>query len=518
MKKIISAISCIAFAITIFATNGYAQKTLRIAFDADPVTMDPHEQLSGGMLQFSHWVFDPLIRWTKKMDFEPRLATKWEQIDATTLRFYLRKGVKFHSGNPMTAADVKWTVERLKKSPDFKALFDPFQGVKIIDDYTIDLISHKPYGLALNMATYIFPMDRRFYTGTDANGMSKDKIDKTAPTFAKSNESGTGRYRVTEREQGVKLVMEEFSDYWDTKAGNVSRIIFTPIKQNATRVAALLAGDVDLISPVPPKDHDKIRRTSGLKLVTLNGGRIITFQMNQQRVKAFQDVRVRNAIVHAIDNRAIVKKIMKNFATPGGQQGPQGYIGYHEELIPRYNVAKAKRLMKKAGYENGFTISMMAPNNRYVNDEKIAQAVASMLAKIKIKVNLKTLPKAQYWNEFDAKAADMMMIGWHSDTEDSANFSEFLMMTPDKETGYGQYNSGNYSNAAVDQLVLASQSETDPMKRAQLLRQVEKILYDEAAFVPLHWQHLSWAAKENVMIENVANSQNFPYLGNLFFD
>jgi peptide/nickel transport system substrate-binding protein len=138
-----------------------------------------------------------------------------------------------------------------------------------------------------------------------------------------------------------------------------------------------------------------------------------------------------------------------------------------------------------------------------------------MLAKIRIKVDLTTMPKAQYWPKFDQRAADIMMIGWHSDTEDSANFSEFLVMTPDKETGYGQYNSGNYSNPTVDKLVLQTQSLTDRAARAALLKQVEQILYEDAAFVPLHWQHLAWAARKGVHIEPVVNVMNFPFLGDL---
>ena len=158
---------------------------------------------------------------------------------------------------------------------------------------------------------------------------------------------------------------------------------------------------------------------------------------------------------------------------------------------------------------------MMAPNNRYVNDDKIAEAVAGMLAKINIKVDLKTMPKAQYWPKFDERAADMMMIGWHSDTEDSSNFTEFLTMTPDEETGYGQYNSGNYSNARVDELVVANQMETDETKRSAMLQEIEQILHDEAAFVPLHWQDRAWAARKGTDIAPVVNVMNFPYLGDL---
>ena len=174
-------------------------------------------------------------------------------------------------------------------------------------------------------------------------------------------------------------------------------------------------------------------------------------------------------------------------------------------------------VMKEAGLENGFECTMIAPNNRYVNDEKIAEAVVSMLAKIKIKVNLKTMPKAQYWDEFDAQVADIQMIGWHSDTEDSGNFTEFLGMCPNKETGYGHYNSGNYCNPKIDELTIAAQSETDLKTRTQILKEIEQILYDDAAFVPFHWQNHSYAGKNKVNIKRIVNTMNFPYLGDLVY-
>ena len=250
----------------------------------------------------------------------------------------------------------------------------------------------------------------------------------------------------------------------------------------------------------------------------MSGTRIITFQLNQKRVPAFQDARIRQAIVYAVNNEGIVNKIMKEFGTAAAQQSPEGYLGYNENLKPRYDLDKAKALMAEAGYADGFDVTMMAPNNRYVNDARIAEAVAGMLAKINIRVDLTTMPKAQYWPKFDERAADIMMIGWHSDTEDSANFSEFLTMTPDKETGYGQYNSGNYSNAEVDRLVLASAKETDNAKRTEMLQRVEQILHDEAAFVPLHWQDRAWAARTGVNIAAIVNVMNFPYLGDLVIE
>jgi peptide/nickel transport system substrate-binding protein len=510
----------LVIALAVMAVPGFSSaKTLKLAMDADPVSMDPHVQLSGGMLQYSHMVFDPLIRWTRDMKFEPRLAEKWERIDPLTLRFHLRKGIKFHSGNPFTAKDVLWTLDRLKKSQDFKGLFEPFAPAVAVDDYTVDIKTLKPYGLALNMCTYIFPMDSVFYTGTDEKGLPKDAIIKTEYSFANEHESGTGRYFVASKELGQKWVFKAYADYWDKNIGNVDEIIFTPISEDATRVAALLAGDVDWIQPVPPQDYDRIDKTPGVQLITMSGTRIITFQMNQKRRAEFKDPRVRTAMVYAVNNEGIVEKIMKGRDTAAAQNSPKGYVGFVEDLKPRFNLEKAKALMKEAGYEKGFTVSMIAPNNRYVNDEKIAEAVVGMLAKINIKVELKTMPKAQYWDAYDAQTADIQMIGWHSDTEDSANFIEFLYMCPNKDTGYGQYNSGNYCNPKVDELTIASQMETDPAKRAKMLQQVERILYDEAAFIPLHWQMLSWAgAKKLKNAQEIVNVMDFPYFEDLIIE
>ena len=515
MKKLLYLFAVVFVALTLSFTVASA-KTLRVGLDADPVSLDPQVQLSGGMLQLSHWVFDPLVRWNKDHDIVGRLAKSWERLDEHTMRFHLREGVKFHSGNEFTAKDVKWSFERIITSKDFQGLFEPFETVKVVDDYTVDVITKKPYPLLLNMATYMFAMDSEFYTGTDEDGDPKDACIKFEDTFANSHESGTGPFVVDEFQQGVVLEMSRFEDYWDKDSpGNVDKITLKPIKENATRVAALLSGDVDFISPVPPTDFKRIKRDPDVQLHTVSGGRIITFQMNQERVEAFRNRKVRQAIVHAVNNEGIVEKIMKGTATVGAQQGPEGYVGYKESLTPRYDLEKAKKLMKEAGYEDGFEITMMAPNNRYVNDYKIAQATAQMLERINIDVKLKTMPKAQYWEEFDDRAGDMMMIGWHSDTEDSGNFSEFLMVCPENKKGYGIYNSGEYCNPKVDELVYAAQSETDPVKRKKMLQQVEQILYDDAAFVPFHWQNHSYAAKKNVRVDPIINALNFPYFGDV---
>jgi peptide/nickel transport system substrate-binding protein len=494
-------------------------KTLRMAYDADPASLDPHEQLSGATLQLSHLVFDPLVRFRQDLTLEPRLATSWEQIEERTTRFHLRDDVKFHSGRKMTSEDVVWTFNRLKQSPDFKALFEPFEGAKAVDDHTVDLITKGPYPLVLNLATYIFPMDREFYSGTDERGEPKGAVVKHGSSFASANMSGTGPFIVTKREQGIRLEYKRFEDYWDKDSpGNVDEIIFTPIKEPATRVAALLAGDVDFIGPVPPTDLKRVEAASCCTLVTMPSTRVLTFELNQDRVEAFKDPRVRKAMSYAINREAIAKKIMRGFATPAGQLSPPGYLGHDPELVPPHDVAKAKALVKEAGYEDGFSVTMVAPNNRYVGDARIAETVAAMLAKINIKVDLQTMPKAQYWQRFDARDGDLLMIGWQSDTQDSANFYEFLVMTPDAVTGYGQYNAGNYSNPEVDKLTLETQTMTDPEARAAVLKKIERLLYEDAALLPLQWQHLAWAAQKNVKIGPVVNVIDMPYLGDLVIE
>ncbi|PID66561.1 MAG: nickel/dipeptide/oligopeptide ABC transporter substrate-binding protein [Gammaproteobacteria bacterium] len=510
LRHKLSAISlAVAMAVSANAVD------LKVAFDADPVSLDPMEQLSAGTLQMSNLIFDPLVRTNSQLEYVPRLAESWQQVSPTVTRFKLRPNVKFHSGNPMTADDVVWSFNRMKTSGDFKAVFEPYSEMKKVDDLTVELVSKKPYPLVLSSAAYLFVMDSKFYTGKTEDGKDKAKVEKNTGSYASTHESGTGVFKVKSRQQGVKLELTKNKDYWG-KSGNVDNLTWVPIKEDATRLAALLSGDVDWAYPIAPTDLDRVKDSDKVELLTLPSDRIITVQLNQKVVPEFKDAKVRQAVVHAVNNDGIVKKIMRGFATTAGQNSPEGYPGHNPELTPRYDLQKAKELMKEAGYEKGFTVTMIAPNNRYVNDEKIAQALAAMLKKINITVNLTTMPKAQYWPEYDKKANGIQLIGWSSDTGDSANYSEYLTMTPNAETGRGQYNAGFFSNAELDKLVDEANAEMDAAKRADILKKVSKIEYDEAAFVPLHWQNLAWGYSKKItnMKDNV-NLRNFPLFGDL---
>lgn len=517
-KKLLTCAIATAMAGSLLSLNAQAE-TLRIGYSADFETLDLHEQLSGGVLRFSHMAFDPLVRWTKDFQFEPRLATEWEQTDDTHMRLTLREGVTFHSGNAFTANDVVWTIERLKESPDYRAIFEPIASVEAVDDYTVEITTTEPYPLLLNLATYVFPMDSAFYSGETDDGNDKAEIVKAGNSFASRNVSGTGPFMVTERRQGVRVDFERFDDYWDTESpGNVTNIVLTPIAENASRVAALLSGGVDFIDAVPPNDLDRVRDANGVDLIEIPGTRIIGFQLNEETVEAFQDVRVRQAVDLAINQEGIADRLMRGFATPAAQFSPEGYSGHNPDLTPRYDLERAQALMTEAGYEEGFSVDMIAPNNRYVNDAQIAQAVANMLSRINIQVNLRTMPLAQYWPEYDTRQSDIAMLGWHSDTEDTANFFQYLSFCIDEESGAGQYNYGSYCNEEIDALVTAADSETDLERRAEMLREAEAMLYEDVGFVMLHWQNLGYAAADGVDIEPVVNAIDFPYLGDLVIE
>lgn len=508
--------SGLILAVTCLLSSVISANSLRIAYAADPVSLDPYEQLSGGSIQQAHLLYDPLLRWTTDHQLEGRLGMSWQRLDNRTVRFNLRHNVEFVSGNALTALDVKWSLQRAKTSADFKAIFQPISHARVIGPYTVDLMTHQPYALLENLATQLFIMDSQFYQGFDEQHKAKDAIEKHGHSYASENASGTGPFVVTQRQQGIEVHLKRRANYWDhASVGNVSQIKLTPIHDSATRSAALLAGDLDLIAPVPPIDHYRINKQAGMHLFTRTGARLISLQMNQRTRPELRDLRVRQAIIYAINNKGIASKLMRGFATAAGQQSPPGYLGHLAQLKPRFNLQLATHLMSQAGYSEGFRLTMIAPNNRYVNDAKIAQAVVIMLAKINIEVDLVTMPKAQYWRKYDQGDTDLMMLGWHSDTEDSANFSELLVMCPNADSGYGSYNGGYYCNPELDRLVKASAQQTNTQKRAQMLQQVEQILYQDAAFVPLHWQHLAWASRSGIDIGKVLTVGNIPYLADL---
>ncbi|MCP4747328.1 MAG: ABC transporter substrate-binding protein [Desulfobacteraceae bacterium] len=490
--------------------------TLKIGVPNDINSLDPHVSHSTTSMQYSNWVLDPLVRWKSKSQFEPALAYKWERLSDTCMRFYLQNNVRFHSRNKFSAQDVIWTFHRLIRSESFKKLFDQIDDIKIIDDYTIDIVSKSSNGLILNYASYIFPMDRKFYWGMDANGRHKDVIDSVYPSFAQKNISGTGPFKIAYRKSQDITVLERFEDYWNSKAkGNVKRLIVYPIKKNDSRVEALSSGKVDVIFDVPVEKIPSIQKNKKLKLYQHSGDRVIIVQLNQNKRKQFKDFRVRKAINLAIDREKIAKKILKNSVVPANQLSPPEYNGHDDSIELKYDVNYAKKLMRQAGYKDGFECTMIVPHGRYYRDFEIGQTIVSMLGKIKIRVRLKSMINYEYWAAFDAGTADMQMIGWRAEIMDSNDLFLNLMACPDKNYNFGLYNSANYCNSQIDKLLLKAQKIPWPTERKKILNQIEKLFFKDSAFIPLHWQKNNYAARKGIDLEPALNVLNLPNLADI---
>lgn len=497
----------------ILVMAGYAQAIeIKIALDAEPVSLDPHEQLSEGALQYSHTVFDPLVRWRQDGSFEPRLATSWQMLNETTLRLVLRQGVTFHTGNAFTANDVAFTLRRLKRSTDFKALFDVITDSEVIDDYTIDIHTRHPFPQLMSTLAYVFVLDEKFY-------QTRDDIVKFGHSFASNHESGTGPFIVVERIPGEKLRFVRNQKYWDsTSKGNVDALEILPIRSDSTRLAALLTGDVDIISPLASIDIPRVERLPDVQLVSLPGTRIIMLQLNQARRPELRDVRVRQAMSLAINQPLIVEKVLRGYARPAGQLSAEPFLGHINNLQPKFDLQRARQLMQQAGYEQGFSLTLMAPNNRYMSDEQIAQAVAAMLEKINIQVDFKTLPKAQYFQLYDQRAADVMMLGWQSDTLDSNNIFEFTVACRDSGTGLGAYNASGYCNPVIDSMIRQANQTLNLEKRQALMRAIEEQIATDIPVIPLHWQSMVWGSRPGMNLAEILNLQNYPYLGDLIVE
>ncbi|MFP5239804.1 MAG: ABC transporter substrate-binding protein, partial [Acidobacteriota bacterium] len=426
--------------------------------------------------------------------------------------------VTFHSGNRLTARDVAWTVRRAQGSPSWKALFSNLEAVEAVDEHTVDFRFARPEPLAANLLCYIFPMDSKFYQGTDAQGRPKDAVYQGSPVFAHGKACGTGPFLVSSFDPERQLTMERFPDYWDAKSrGNADKAVITAVPDAAARCAALISGVQDCVSPVPPQETERLRKTPGVGLTYLASSRVITIGFNPAASPEFKDRRVRQAFIAAINNAGIADKVMNKLTVPANQLSARGMAGFNPDLGPRYDLENAKRLMREAGLEGGMRVRMIAPANRYTSDVRVAEAVVSMLARIGVTVDLEIIPLAHYWQAFQERRAGLQMVGWRPDTEDSANSFQFLLMCRKPEGDVGSANAG-YCNPGLDELVEAAASECDPLERGRILRGAERLAYDDAACITLHYEPLTWAYRKHVRLEWAVTPQNSLLLGEVRMD
>lgn len=515
------AFTALAVAAVVAASGGLAEaKTLKWGFQTDTTSLDPHAHNVTFTLGFLGNIYEGLVRRDADLQFEPGLATKWENLEPTRWRFHLRKGVKFHNGNDFNADDVLFSYERTNnEDANLRGRVVGIKEVVKVDDYTVDFITEKPNPIIYYEWDTWFIMDKEW--SEEKGATTPTNTSTGVESYAAHHENGTGAFTITERQTDVKTVLVPFKDWWDKPQHNLTEVIMTPIGQDATRVAALLSGEVDMVYPVPVQDIKRVNSNDGTSVLVGPELRTIFlfFDMfrdellysNIKGKNPFKDLKVRQAVYHAIDIEAIKKKIMRGLSDPSAIMISPKLFDKSEGFtrLP-YDRSKAKALLAEAGYPDGFETRMDCPNDRYVNDEQICQAIVSMLAKVGIKSTLVAQPKAKYFAAINPKGGSdyaFGLLGWTPGSFDSWNVLFNLLNTPKPDEGRGPYNYSGYSNARVDELTDMIGVETDKAKRDAMIEEAFKISTDDVATVPLHQQALAWGKRDNIELKQRADNQ-----------
>ncbi len=493
------------------STHSYA-KTIKWSMQGDSLTLDPHAQNEGPTTQVSRQVYEALVTRGLDMSIEPQLATDWKTTDPNTWIFNLRKGVKFSDGTDMTAKDVVFSILRAKQpTSDFKEYISTISDVKEIDNYTVQVTTSKPNPILLNQLSNIFIMSKKW--SIDFGATVSQNWDGGEETFSATNAMGTGPFKITLREPNTKTVFKRNSNWWGSmKDNSVSEIHLLPIKNSATRVAALLSGEVDLVTDAPVQDLARIGNSADHDVVSTAQMRTIFLGMDQAADKLrsgntgdnpFKKKEVRQALYQAIDIEAIKKKVMRGLSEPAGIITFPGVNGYTQDLDKRlsYDVDAAKKLLADAGYPKGFDVELRCPNDRYVNDEAICTAVVGMLGKIGVNVNLFAQTKSKHFKELKEDKGDFYMLGWGVPTLDSHYVFHYLY-----ESG-ASWNKVNFSNSEVDAAIRVMEGEVDLNKRNAAIANAWKIVKDDISYLPLHHQVISWATKNSVDVPIRPNNE-----------
>ncbi|MTI44750.1 peptide/nickel transport system substrate-binding protein [Roseibium hamelinense] len=485
-------------------------ETLRWARAGDSITLDPHAQNEGPTHTLAHQIYEPLLQRDMEAKIIPALATSWAPTDNPNVwEFKLRDGVKFHGGEDFTADDVVFSLNRaMQPTSAMKELLSSIKEVRKVDDSTVHIETNGPNPLLPNNLTNLFIMDSDWAVSNGCEEPQDVAAGGDNPCVRSTN--GTGAYVLESRKQDSETVLKQNPDYWGKGKFplEVTEIIYTPIQESATRVSALLSGEVDLIQDVPVQDLARVGETDGLTLSTAPQNRTIFFGMNLgaddlendtvEGKNPLADVRVRKAMNMAINRDAIKKVVMREQSQPTGVIMPPFVNGWTEELdaYPDYDVAAAKALMEEAGYADGFGLTLNCPNDRYVNDEAICQAAVGMLGQIGINVNLDAKPKAQHFPLIQNKTTDFYMLGWGVPTFDSEYIFNFLAHTTTDKLG--SWNATGYSNPELDAKIASLASETDQEVRNGTIAEIWETLKEDTLYLPVHHQVLNWGMSDTI--------------------
>ena len=507
----------VAFAAAVFAAMPAQAQALRWAAQNDVLTLDPHSQNHATTNAILQHAYEGLVRYTKDYKIEPALATGWKELSPLQVRFTLRKGVKFHDGSPFTADDVVFSFTRILQPQGTMQIYvSNVREVKKLDDHTVDFLLSGPSPILLRNIVDFRIMSKAWSEKNRSQNIQDYKAKEE--TFASRNVNGTGPYVIKSWAPDQRIVMAYNKDWWGKRDGNVADVVYTPIKADATRVSALLAGDVDLVTDLPTQDVERLRKNTALSVLDGHEVRTIFIALDQHNnelayssVKGknpFKDRRVREALNTAVDRELIRKTVMRGLSIPAGIMVAPGVHGHSKELdvYPKADTAKAKKLLAEAGYPDGFEFTLDCPNNRYVNDEEICQALVGMWAKAGLKVKLNAMPFANYIPKILKHDTSAYMLGWGVATFDALYTLQSLVRT--KTTGAdGSFNLGRVSDLKLDNTIDAIKIATDPKARDALLKEALEKTRDEHYYVPLHHQLRPWAMKKNVSISHSADDR-----------
>ncbi|RZL93136.1 MAG: ABC transporter substrate-binding protein [Variovorax sp.] len=496
-------------------------QTIRIANQGDALSLDPHSLNESLQLSTTANVYETLTGRNKDLSLAPLLATSWKQTSPSVWRFELRKGVQFHDGTPFTADDVLFSLARAGgDGSDMKSNTNDIKEVRKVNDHTVDIETKAPFPVLPDVLSTVMIMSKKWCVENKAEKPvdRRKGIENTASFKA----NGTGPFRVRERQPNVRTVFVRNSTYWGKIEGNVQEVIFTPIANPATRVAALISGEVDVMEPIPVQDIPRVDASPTARAVVGPELRTIFLGMDQKRdellyssVKGknpFKDKRVRQAFYQAIDIVGIQKTVMRGASRPTALMVGPGIVGWNEAQDKRlpFDQEASKKLLAEAGYPNGFEVTMNCPNDRYVNDAQTCQAVAANLARVNIKVNLAAETKGTYFPKILRRDTSFYLLGWTPSTYDAHNALNALMRCPDDKTGDGQFNLGAYCNPKFDELTVKIQSETDKAKRDAMIKEAFQIHTDDIGHLPLHQQSLAWGVSKKVTLTQMADNY-MPY-------
>jgi peptide/nickel transport system substrate-binding protein len=517
---------CGAIAAAAFAMSPASGQTLRYANQGDLKSLDPYTLNETTTHAHLGQVYEGLTTRDKDLKIVPALAESWETPEPTRWRFHLRRGVKFQNGDPFTADDVVFSADRVRaKGSNLQTRIDPDAKVVKIDDYTVDFVLPKPNPILNSQWDTWYIMDRKWCE--ENNSVAPTPASATTPTYASLHANGTGAFSVENHQPGVKTVFKVNPNWWRKPEHNLKEIVFTPISNDATRVAALLSGEVDIIEPVPLQDIARVDASPNAQVLKGPEIRTIFLGMDQTRgellyssVKGknpFKDVRVREAFYRAIDIEAIKTRVMRGLSTPSALMiAPQLYALSKDFTRPKYDPDAAKKLLTEAGYSDGFEVTLDCPNDRYVNDAAICQAVVGMLARIGVKINLLAQPKAQYFAKVLKPAGyqtSFYLLGWTPGTLDAHNVMHDIMgcRNDTRDTSRGETNLGGYCNKEFDRLTDEVLQETDTTKRNLLIKQAFEIAMKDYAYIPLHQQALAWGVSKKLKVAQRPDNQVLPY-------